>query len=181
MTDILQWLMCYAAMVGVLSKAYPSMVPKYMSYQAMIIKCAQDFEGLAWAQYNRMYRCQMAQTKELRWSKLNLTLYSLCFAGKAECHIVCSFCLSDTTALTSAQKIPTCYLLRHLAELQGWRSYAACSMQKRDLIAISAIASLPTSVRLAKAPMLGLTVEGVLRLLRGLRVGARGGGRPRME
>ena len=75
--------------------AYPSMVPKFMSYQATIIKCAWDFDGFAWAQYNRTYRCQVAQTKELWWSKLNLTLYSLCFAGKAKCHIVCSFCLSD--------------------------------------------------------------------------------------
>jgi hypothetical protein len=94
-TDILQWLTCYTAMVGVLSKAYPSMVPEFMSYQATIIKCARDFDGLAWAQYDRAYRRQVAQTKELRWSKLNPTLYSLCFAGKAKRHIVCAFCLSD--------------------------------------------------------------------------------------
>ena len=55
-TDILQWLQCFAAMVGVLSKAYPTMVPEFMSYQATIIKCACDFDGLAWAQYDRAYR-----------------------------------------------------------------------------------------------------------------------------
>ena len=43
-TDILQWLTCYAAMVEVLSKAYPSMVPEFMSYQATIIVCP----GLWW-------------------------------------------------------------------------------------------------------------------------------------
>ena len=37
----------------------------------------------------------MAQTKDLRWSRLNPTLYSLYFTGKAKHHIVCSFCLSD--------------------------------------------------------------------------------------
>ena len=107
-TDILQWLQCYAAMVGVLSKAYPSMVPEFMSYQATIIKCARDFDGLAWAQYDRAYRRQVAQTKELRWSKLNPTLYSLCFAGKARRHVVCSFCLSDNHSSEQCPENPNC-------------------------------------------------------------------------
>ena len=51
-THILQWLQCYVALVGVLSKAYPQMVPEFMSYQATIIKCARDCHGLAWAQYS---------------------------------------------------------------------------------------------------------------------------------
>jgi hypothetical protein len=55
-TDILQWLQCFAALVGVLSQPYPQMVPELMSYQATIIKCAKDFHGLAWAQYDRAYR-----------------------------------------------------------------------------------------------------------------------------
>ena len=49
-TDILQ---CCAALVGVLSRAYLTMVSEFMSYQATIIKCARDFDGLAWAQYDR--------------------------------------------------------------------------------------------------------------------------------
>ena len=65
-TDILQWLQCYAAMVGVLARAYPTMVLEFMSYQATFIKCARDFDGLAWAQYDRAgYRRQVAQTKDL--------------------------------------------------------------------------------------------------------------------
>ena len=97
-TDVLLWLQCYAALVGVLSKGYPTMVPEFMSYQAMIIKCSRDFQGPAWAQYDRAYRRQVAQTKDLRWSRLNPTLYSLCFAGKAKRHVVCATCLSDTHA-----------------------------------------------------------------------------------
>jgi hypothetical protein len=97
-TDILLWLQCYAALVGVLSRGYPTMVPEFMSYQAMIIKCSRDFQGPAWVQYDRAYRRQVAQTKDLRWSRLNPTLYSLCFAGKAKRHVVCATCLSDTHA-----------------------------------------------------------------------------------
>ena len=94
-TDILQWLQCFAGMVGVLSQKYPHMVPELMAYQATIVKCSRDFEGLAWAQYDRAYRRQAAQTKDLRWSRLNPTLFSLCFAGKARRNIACAHCLSD--------------------------------------------------------------------------------------
>ena len=94
-TDILQWLQCFAAMVGVLSQRFPAFVPDMMAYQTTIIKCSRDFDGLAWAQYDRAYRRQVAQSKDLRWSRLNTTLYSLCFARKAKRGVACSHCLSD--------------------------------------------------------------------------------------
>ena len=72
------------------------MVPEFMAYLATIVKCARDFEGISWAQYDRAYRRQVAQTKDLRWSRLNPTLYSLCFAGKAKRNVVCAYCLSDS-------------------------------------------------------------------------------------
>ena len=81
-TDVLQWCQCFAALVGVLSRVYPQMVPEFMVYQSTIIKCARDFQGLAWAQYDRAYRRQVAQTKDLHWSKLNPTLYSYALLGR---------------------------------------------------------------------------------------------------
>ena len=42
------------------------MVPEFMLCQAMIIKYTRDFHGLAWAQYDRAYRRQVAQTKDLQ-------------------------------------------------------------------------------------------------------------------
>ena len=69
-----------------------------MLYQATIIKYVRDFHGPAWAQYDRAYRSQVAQTKDLRWSRLNPTLYSLCFAGKAKHLVVSAHCLSDSHA-----------------------------------------------------------------------------------
>ena len=68
------------------------MVPDLMAYQSTIIKCSRDFDGLAW---DRAYRRQTAQTKDLRWSRINTTLYSLCFAGKARRSVACVKCLSD--------------------------------------------------------------------------------------
>ena len=48
-TDVLQWVQCFAALAGVLSRAYPSTVPELMAYLATIVKCARDFEGVSWA------------------------------------------------------------------------------------------------------------------------------------
>ena len=70
-TNILQWLQCFLAMVGVLARAYPQMVPNLMAYQATIIRCY--FEDLHWAQYDRMYQRQVSITKDLRWGKVNFT------------------------------------------------------------------------------------------------------------
>ena len=78
-----------------LTTKIPPMVPELMAYQLHFIKCSRNFEGLAWAQYNRAYKRQPAQTKDRRWSRLNPTLFSLCFAGKARCNIACAHCLSD--------------------------------------------------------------------------------------
>ena len=94
-TNILQWVQCFSAMVGVLARVYPQMVPDLMAYQATIVRCYRDFSGLHWAQYDRMYRRQVAVTKDLRWAKLDPTLYSKCFAGNARRQPLCSHCLSD--------------------------------------------------------------------------------------
>ena len=93
-------------MVGVLSTRYPQMVPKLTAYLATIVKCSRDFEGVAWAQYDRAYRRQMAQTKDPQWSKLNPTLFSLCFAGKGKRNAVCCHCLSDNHVAESCPENP---------------------------------------------------------------------------
>ena len=85
-TDILQWLQFF----GVLSQKYSQMVPELMVYQVTIVKYSHDFEGLAWALYDLAYRRQVAQTKDLCWSCLNPTLFSLCLAGKARYNIGCT-------------------------------------------------------------------------------------------
>ena len=93
-TDVLQWLQCFAALVGMLSQCFPAVVPELMDYQAPIIKCSRDFDGLAWAQYDRAYRRQAAQTKDLSLGSIR-HYNSLCFAGKAKHGVTCVHCLSN--------------------------------------------------------------------------------------
>ena len=75
-----------------LSTKYPKAVPELMAYMATIVKCSKDFNGVAWVQYDRAFRKQMAQLRQLKWSRLNPTLFSLCFA---KANVVCAFCVSD--------------------------------------------------------------------------------------
>ncbi len=67
-----------------------------MAYLATIVKYSRDYHGVAWAQYDRGFRKQMATLKDLRWSRLNTTLFSLCFAGKAKGNTMCAWCLVDS-------------------------------------------------------------------------------------
>ena len=71
-------------------------MPERLAYLVTTVKCVRDFEGVSWAQYDRAYRRHAAQTKDLRWSRVNPTLYSLCFAGKAKRSMLCTHCLSDS-------------------------------------------------------------------------------------
>ena len=52
-------------------------MPELIGYQVIITKCRHNLEGLVMAQYDRIYRRQVAQTKELHWSRLNL-VYFVC-------------------------------------------------------------------------------------------------------
>lgn len=93
-TDITTWVQCFAGLVSVMASQYPRCVPVLMVYMATIVKCAKEFEGNAWANYDRAFRKQMCQLKDVRWSRVNSTLYSLCFADKARRNRACSVCLA---------------------------------------------------------------------------------------
>ena len=124
LTNIMLWVQCFAGMVGVFSTQYPQVVPELMAYMATIVKCSRDFEGVAWSQYDRAYSRQMAQTKDLRWSRLNPTLFSLCFAVRARRNIACSHCLSDNHVSDSCPDNPSRLALQ-------WQIGAGCLTQQQ--------------------------------------------------
>ena len=105
-TNIFTWLQGYASLVGTLATAHPDKVAELMAYQTTILRCYCDFEGAAWAQYDRAYRRQAALSKDLNWSRINTTLYSLCFAGRAKRGQVCSHCLSNNHQSDNCPEAP---------------------------------------------------------------------------
>ena len=80
--DITVWLQCFALYVGVLAPKFPLEVPELMAYMIAIIRATQEFEGPAWAAYDAAFRCQAAAQGLRQWSKINPSLYAICFTGK---------------------------------------------------------------------------------------------------
>lgn len=93
-TNILTWVECYASLASVLATTYPTFIPEFMAYLSTIVKCHRRYEGLGWFSYDRAFRRQAANTKNLQWSKTDSTLFSLAFTGKAKQVATCEMCFS---------------------------------------------------------------------------------------
>ena len=72
-SDILQWVQCYATLASVLASAYPQKISELLAYMSTIVKCSREFEGPAWVLYDRAFRRQAEVTRDLNWSKINKT------------------------------------------------------------------------------------------------------------
>ena len=97
-TDLKTWLQCFAIYVGVLSAKHPEAVPELMSYMVAIIRASEDYAGLAWVRYDAAYRRQAAANYNRKWSRINPSLFSLCFTGKAQIANRCDLCLAASHA-----------------------------------------------------------------------------------
>ena len=65
----------------------------------VIIKASQRYAGLAWVNYDTLYRCQVAAKKCREWSQTNTSLFNLCFTGHLKDIEQCHHC--GTTSHTS--------------------------------------------------------------------------------
>ena len=82
--DIITWLECYTSMAAMLSTRYPGKVSEFWAYQASILRAAKNFEGLAWAVYDRQYQREALACHDLNWSACNAHLYNEAFTGQAK-------------------------------------------------------------------------------------------------
>ena len=91
-TELKAWLQCFAIYVAVISGRHPEPVPELMLYMA-IVRALEDYTGLAWVCYDAAYRRQAAANGNRTWSRINPSLFSLCFTGKAQMANRCDLCL----------------------------------------------------------------------------------------
>ena len=96
--DIFTWIQCFGTYVSVLAPGQPQRIPELMAYQATIVRASQDYAGLAWVRYDAAFRRQAALTGLTRWSAINPTIYTLCFAGSARTATRCDLCFATTHA-----------------------------------------------------------------------------------
>ncbi len=74
-------------------------ISELMAYLICLVRVSRDFQCVAWVRYDAAFRRQAAITGNRQWSKINPTLYFLCFAGRAQMVRRCELCM-DTTHVT---------------------------------------------------------------------------------
>ena len=89
------WCGC-SVMLNTWASKFLEVVPELMAYQVGVLRASIELEGGAWAAYDVAYHRQAAATGHRRWSKVNPSLYSLCFTGKAKQSSRCEFCLGSS-------------------------------------------------------------------------------------
>ena len=92
--EIHVWLQCFALYAAVAAVKCPNRVPEMMAYMIQIIQASQEYEGLAWFAYDEAYRRQAAVTQHYEWSRINPSIFSICFTGRAKRGQRCEWCLS---------------------------------------------------------------------------------------
>ena len=95
-TDIHTWVQCFSSYVATRAPQAPELIPELMAYLATIVRVSQDYSGMAWVRYDAAFRRQAALTSNRRWSAINPTLYTMCFAGMAAVTKRCELCLATT-------------------------------------------------------------------------------------
>ena len=79
-TDIATWIQSFSTYTSVMSTAHPRAVPELLAYLIFILRASQDFGGVAWVTYDSAFRRQAFITGNKQWSRVNPSLYSICFA-----------------------------------------------------------------------------------------------------
>ena len=108
--NILVWVRCFAMYVAVVASKWPRRVPEMMAYMINIVKAHQEYEGLAWFLYDEAYRRQAAATGHTEWSKVNPSIFTVCFTAKAKEGKRCDWCLSlthDSSECTRSEGEPS--------------------------------------------------------------------------
>ena len=95
-TNIMTWVQCFVVYTSVMAAKHPEATPELMAYLICILRVSQDFGGMAWVNYDAAFRRQAAATSNRQWSRVNPSLYSICFAGSARTSTRCDLCLSLT-------------------------------------------------------------------------------------
>ena len=93
--QITVWAQCFALYVSVMAKEYPEYISELMAYMCTIIRASQEYENSAWVAYDSAYHQQAAATDNKQWSKINPSLFPLCFSSSAKKATQCSRCSSS--------------------------------------------------------------------------------------
>ncbi len=93
-TELNTWMQCFVVYVGVMAAKHLEAMPELIAYMVAIIRASEDYSGQAWVRYDAAYRRLAAANGNRAWSRINPSLFFLCFTGKAQAARRCDLCLS---------------------------------------------------------------------------------------
>ena len=94
--DIFRWLQCFGIYVSIRGMQSPTSIPEFMAYMSMIVRINQEYAGMAWLNYDTLYRKHVALKKDTRWSVINTMIYARCVTGAPRNPVKCGVCASTT-------------------------------------------------------------------------------------
>ena len=104
-TNILEWMQCFATYMTVDSKKQPEWMPDILGYFILIIEANMEYGGEAWLGYDCRFRQIAASDQKRVWSQSDSTLWDLAFSGKAKAN-KCCYCFSLTHSSSQCEWAP---------------------------------------------------------------------------
>ena len=92
-TNIFEWVECFAIYVAVLSRSQPQRVPEMLGYLILILEAHMEHGGDGWIGYDRRFRMTAAGNPSINWATIDTTLWQLAFSGKGKSSR-CKHCFS---------------------------------------------------------------------------------------
>ena len=80
-TDIFMWLQCFGVHMSIWGAQSSRLILELMAYMSLIIKDSREYAGMAWWNYDVLFRRHAALKQNTKWSVINTTLYARCFTG----------------------------------------------------------------------------------------------------
>ncbi len=81
--DLATWLQCFGCYMAVVTARHPARVPDLLGYMLTIVKASRQFRWPSWVVYDQNFRLEAAEKGLVVWSKVDPSLFSLCFTGQA--------------------------------------------------------------------------------------------------
>ena len=94
--DIFTWLQCFGVYVSIRGVQSPTSILEFMAYMSMIVRVNQEYAGMAWLNYDTLFRKHAALRRDTKWSVINTTIYTRCFTGAPRNPARCGVCGAAT-------------------------------------------------------------------------------------
>ena len=83
-SSIIEWVQSFRTYTAILSMSQPHRVPDLLGYQTLILQAYQEFHGDFWLRYDRTFRQKAATLMDIKWAKIDTTIWSLAFSGQGK-------------------------------------------------------------------------------------------------